>query len=88
MSPAQTGAYAGHMGKISSLAYSPDGAYLAAGDSYREVRLWDRASGEVKISDFWVFHQAKVTSLAWSPDSKFLASGSVDSHIYVWNPEK
>ena len=61
---------------------------LAVGDTYKEVRLWDRASGETKVEDFWVYHQAKVTSLAWTPDSKFLASGFVDSHIYLWNPEK
>ena len=88
ISPNETGSYAGHMGKISALAYSPDGTFLAVGDTYKEVRLWDRASGETKVEDFWVYHQAKVTSLAWTPDSKFLASGSVDSHIYLWNPEK
>lgn len=77
----------GNRGQIISLAYSPDGQYLAAGDTQRQVIIYEAATGNVKISD-WVFHQAKVNSLAWSPSSLHIASGSLDTHIFVWSIEK
>jgi WD40 repeat protein len=77
----------GSRGQIISLAYSPNGNFLAAGDSQRQVIIYDVASGTVKNSD-WVYHQAKVNSLAWSPSSLRVASGSLDTHIYVWSMEK
>lgn len=74
----------GHRGFLTSLAYSPDGKYLASADQNRDIFVWDKATRALKI-DGWVFHNARVTSLAWNPNSKYIVSGSLDSHVYVWN---
>jgi WD40 repeat protein len=81
----QSGEIVGHLGALTSLAFSPNGNLLAAGDAYREVRVWDVPSRTAKIHGQWVFHSTRVTSIAWSPSGKFVASGSLDERIYIWN---
>eukprot|EP00037_Helgoeca_nana_P013193 m.121198 g.121198 ORF g.121198 m.121198 type:complete len:601 (+) comp21884_c0_seq1:113-1915(+) len=72
---------------VSCVAYSPDGAYLAAGDTKRQVHGWETATGVMKF-DRWKYHSARITSLAWTPDSQHLASGSLDTNIYIWSVAK
>lgn len=83
----ESGEIVGHLGALTSVAFSPDGALLAAGDTYREVRVWDVASRTAKVQGQWVFHSTRVTSVAWSPSGKFVASSSLDERIYIWNVE-
>ncbi len=68
-------------GKIWSVAWSPDGKYLAAGSTLDIVRVWDVASGEslyeLKASD-------TIYALAWSPDGRWLAGGVENGDILVW----
>ena len=73
--------------KITALAFSPDGAYLAAGDSAGKIATYSMPGGEVKTSS-WVFHTAKIASIAWSPSSTRAVSGSLDTNVYVWNIAK
>jgi len=80
----QTKKVEGHRGPLSAIAYSPDGKYIASGDTNREIIVHDAHSKEVKVSG-WVFHTARVDSIAWSPDSIHLASGSLDQNIIIWN---
>jgi WD40 repeat protein len=63
---------AAHLSLVESLAYSPDGKYLASG-SYQEVKLWDAKTGELRktIAGF----ADRVVALAFSHDSKLLATG-------------
>jgi WD40 repeat protein len=75
----------GHRGAISCLAFSPDQAFLAAGDANREIKVWDTATLETKISGKWVFHTSTVTCISWAPSSLYLASGSLDQSVIVWN---
>lgn len=76
----------GHRGEVLSVAYSPNGTFLAAGDSAREVMVW-RASGEweAEVQGLWQFHTARVTCLAWSPSGKYLASGGLDENVFIWS---
>jgi len=76
------GVLEGHKGEVTSLAYSPDGKYLAAGDGNREVVVWE---GKAQKSSGWVFHNSRVQTIAWAPDNIHIASGSVDSSFIVWN---
>jgi len=76
----------GHRNSLTTLAYSPDGKYLAAGDYQRDIFVWDVAAKTIKIQG-WCFHTAKVNSIAWTPDSLHLASGSLDGNIFVWSIE-
>jgi WD40 repeat protein len=58
---------------ITSLAYRPDGKFLAAG-GYKEAWLIDTASWEVICR--WVGQIGPVTALAFSPDGHALAVGA------------
>lgn len=69
------------------MAYSPDGKFLAAGDTAREVMVWKTGgSWEAEVQGLWQFHTARVACLAWSPDSTYLASGGLDENVFVWKP--
>jgi WD40 repeat protein len=62
---------AAHLSLVESLAYSPDGKYLASG-SYQEVVLWDARTGELRrrITGF----AERVVALAFSHDGQMLAT--------------
>jgi WD40 repeat protein len=69
---------------INHLILSPDGE-LAAGMSYRIVRLWDAASGaQQHVLNLEPAHQVPVTAGAFSPDGR-LATGHDDGSIRVWD---
>jgi len=76
-----------HRNPITALAYSPNGAVLASGDSNREILVWDLGTNSVKVQG-WVFHTSRVTALAWAPDSIHLVSVAGDGNLYVWDLEK
>ncbi len=68
---------------ITALAFSPDGALLAAGESTGKIVVYDvsavtRDGGEAKVKILhWVFHTARVHSIAFSPDGQAAVSGSL-----------
>ena len=66
----------GHTSWVWSVAFSPDGMWLASGSGDQTVKLWDVASGELvrTLSG----HTDPVRSVAFSPDGTRLASGSLD----------
>ncbi|CAN0179247.1 unnamed protein product [Laminaria digitata] len=80
----------GHRGEVTSVAYSPDGKYLAAGDAAREVMVWKTGAGgwAAEVQGLWQFHTARVLCLAWSPGGEYLASGGLDENLFVWKPSK
>mmetsp|Transcript_4980 Transcript_4980/g.19918 ORF Transcript_4980/g.19918 Transcript_4980/m.19918 type:complete len:359 (+) Transcript_4980:323-1399(+) len=84
----KTNALEGHRGEVSSLAFSPCGGFLAAGDAYKEVRVWKTEDWTPKIQGRWVFHTSRVTALCWSPNGVNLASGSSDTKVIIWNLKK
>lgn len=70
-------------GEVLSVAYSPDGNYICAGDTNSEIRVW-------RTSDFQMVSVCKghvdwVRTVAFSPDSKTIASGSADHLIMIWD---
>ncbi|MDY6941038.1 MAG: NB-ARC domain-containing protein [Cyanobacteriota bacterium] len=66
-----------------TVAFSPDGEYLATGDADREIVLWQTRDGQKRST--CKGHASWVWSVAWSPDGKTLASGSEDRTIKLWD---
>jgi hypothetical protein len=66
-----------------SLAFSPDGRYLALAQRTPEVHLWDVLAGrEVGRLEG---HEGRVVSLLFAPDGKHLFSGSTDTTARAWD---
>ena len=75
--------FAENFGGIWSVAFSPDGQYLAAGDTKGDILLRRVADGQPIRS--YTGHSAWVVSLAFSPDGQLMASGSCDSTAKLWD---
>lgn len=72
----------GAQGRVSSLAASADGRYLAAGDQDGHVLLWDLATGALLFRKY--AHAFTVWTVAFSPDGALLASGAFDARVKLW----
>ena len=69
--------------KVSSLAFSPDGLWLAGSGTDHTIRLWDVATGG-ELRTFSA-HTGKVNAIAFTPDGRWLTSASDDGSLRVWN---
>jgi WD40 repeat protein len=66
-----------------SVALSPSGRWLAAGDEDRGIEIWETATG--KRRTILRGHAAGVTALCFSHDERWLASGSADRTAKLWD---
>jgi WD40 repeat protein len=64
----------GQTGPVWSVAFSPDGQYLASSSDWKTVKIWDAKTGrEVRSCPG---HTETVLAVAFSPNGRFLASAS------------
>lgn len=75
--------YHGHVSRITTVAWSPDGQEIASGSADKTVQVWNAFTGRLLLT--YRGHADVVTSVAWSPDGKEIASASQDKTIQVWN---
>jgi serine/threonine protein kinase/Tol biopolymer transport system component len=74
----------GHDGGVGTVAWSPDGQYIASnGRTDQLVRVWQANSGELLQS--FAGHSNTVTAVSWSADSQVVASSSYDSTLKLWD---
>jgi len=72
----------GHTEKISSVAWSSAGNYVAAASFDNTVLLSNIAKKKV---DTLQGNSGAIYSITFSPDEKYLATGSEDNTIQIWN---
>jgi len=72
----------GHWGRVTALAFAPDGVSLASGGWDNTVRLWTIATGHSQ--QLPVVHRAPIVALAFLPGGR-LASVGEDGIVVLWN---
>jgi eukaryotic-like serine/threonine-protein kinase len=73
-------------GMLTSLAVSPDGKSVAAGDREGTVRIWEIESGQKKyeLKD----KAGEIITLVFSPDSSSIVFSDANKNIYLWSPRQ
>src|SRR5262249_46032310 len=73
----------GHISKVLSVAFRPDGARLVTTSADGTVRQWDAATGR-EVEPPYDRHSAEVVAAVYSPDGQWVASAGTDRTIRVW----
>src|SRR5208283_399363 len=72
-----------HDDTVNSVAFSPDGRFLATASEDKSVKLWE--VGTWRNVRTFTGHMRAVAIARFSPDGRWLASGSIDKTIRIWD---
>ncbi|KAK1778267.1 WD40-repeat-containing domain protein [Copromyces sp. CBS 386.78] len=75
----------GHLGWVRALAVEPDNKWFASGAGDRTIKIWDLASGALKLT--LTGHISTVRGLAVSPRHPYLFSCGEDKMVKCWDLE-
>ncbi|XP_023217243.1 pleiotropic regulator 1-like [Centruroides sculpturatus] len=75
----------GHLGWVRCLAVEPGNEWFATGSNDRMIKIWDLASGKLKLS--LTGHISAVRGLAISPRQPYLFSCGEDKQVKCWDLE-
>jgi WD40 repeat protein len=70
-------------GRVTRLAFAPDGKTLAAATETTTIMLWDVATASPRATMTWPSGPALY--LAFAPDGKTLAAGGADEVLRLWD---
>jgi WD40 repeat protein/DNA-binding SARP family transcriptional activator len=76
--------FEGHIGRVRSVALSPDGHTLATAGFDRSIFLWDAQSGK-QIADFASPHENSIITVAYSPDGRMIATTDGGGLTVLWD---
>lgn len=75
----------GHLGWVRCVAVEPGNEWFATGAADRVIKVWDLASGKLKLS--LTGHVSTVRALAVSPKHPYLFSCGEDRQVKCWDLE-
>src|SRR5450755_4905147 len=67
--------YRGHTMRVTAVAWSPDGTYIASGSLDKTVQVWPTNSSNHARPFVYRGHDAGVRAVNWSPNSQRVVSG-------------
>jgi WD40 repeat protein len=73
----------GHTDNVTSVAFSPDGMYVASGSLDTTVCVWDTQTGNLWAQ--FQGHSDSVRSVAFSRNGRWIVSGSRDHSVRIWD---
>ena len=72
-------------GRVRAMAFSPDGAYLAAAT---KIGLWWYELATMQPMALWETERGMVSAISFSYDGQWIATGNDDGTIKVWNVQQ
>ncbi|ORX43708.1 hypothetical protein DM01DRAFT_1340671 [Hesseltinella vesiculosa] len=78
------GELTGHSNKLLTVAFSPDGQWLASAGHDKKVLIWNVQDKRLQCS--LEGHTGQITCVRWSPDQRYwLATSSYDKTLRIWD---
>jgi WD40 repeat protein/serine/threonine protein kinase len=74
----------GHTAPVRTVAFSPDGKWIASAGSDNAILLWDAETHQL-VGEPLTGHTDWINGLAFSPDGATLASAGMDGQILLWD---
>ncbi len=77
--------YRGHTKRVTTIAWSPNGANIASGSLDKTVQVWPTNSTNHRLPFVYHGHEAGVRAVDWSPNSQRVVSGAEDKTVQLWD---